>query len=176
MRYALVFAVLAIGLAAMADDDAEKKYTSKEGNFSVQFPAGAKVKTKDQEALGGITLKITTVDADMKAYAVITTMFPAGALKTIPAKAIFDGAEQGAAGKSGGTKVSTKELEFGTEKFPGREFVVEKEGKYIRTQMIIADPKLYVITVAGPKDYVTGKEGTAFLKSFEILKPAKPEK
>jgi hypothetical protein len=175
MRYVLVFAVLAVGLTAVADDDA-KKYTSKEGNFAIQFPSGAKVTTKDQKAPGGITLKITAVEGDMKAYAVITTMFPEGTLKAIPAKAIFDGAEQGAAGKSGGAKVSGKDLEFGKEKFPGREFVVEKDGKFIRTLMIIADPKMYILTLSGTKDFATGKEGTDFLKSFEILKPAKNQK
>ena len=174
MRYAVVFAVLSIGLTALADDKAEKKYTSKEGGFAVQFPTEGKVKTMDQKAPGGITVKATSVEVDKKAYAVIFTMFPEGTLKLIPAKTIFDGAEQGAASK-GAKKVSAKDLEFGKEKFPGRELVVENDGKYIRTQMIIADPKLYIVTVSGTKEFTTGKEGNDFLKSFEIVKPAKSD-
>ena len=61
MRYALVFAVLAIGLTAVADDDKEKKYTSKESGFAIQFPAGAKVQTKEQKPLDGIVMKMSTV-------------------------------------------------------------------------------------------------------------------
>ncbi len=175
MRNAVVFAVLAIGLTAMADDEAGKKYTSKDGKFAVQFPAGAKIKTMDQNAPGGIVVKTTTVEADMKTYTVICTVLPGGALKVIPPKDILDGAEQGAVAKNGGRKVSAKDLVFGKEKFPGREIVVEKDSNLVRTQIIIADPKVFAVVVGGPKDFATGKEGTEFLKSFELLKLAKSD-
>ena len=170
-----MFVVLAIGLTAVADDK-EKKYTSKESGFAIQFPAGAKVMTKDQEAPNGIVIKGTSLELDMKVYGVIAMTFPAGALQALPTKDHLDNGEQGAVTQNGGKKVSAKDLEFGTEKFPGREIVVEKDGMFIRTQIVFADPKMYFLTVAGPRDFATGKEGTDFLKSFEILKLAKPEK
>ena len=77
--------------------------------------------------------------------------------------------------QTGGKKVSSMDLEFGKGKLPGREIVLEKEGKFMRCQIIFGDPKMFVLTVAGTKDFATGKEGTDFLKSFEIVKPAKSD-
>ena len=67
-----------------------------------------------------------------------------------------------------GKLVSEKDLEFGTAKLPGREVVVDR-GKYqIRCRFLIRESRLYQLAVLGSGEFVTGKDATAFLDSFEI--------
>lgn len=175
MRYkvAAAAAVLACALVGTAQDAPAKRYVSKEGGFSVAFPAGADVKTKNLDAPGGLKMTMVGSEADKKAFMVMFMEFPAGTLKAVPADAILDGAAKGAVAKSGGTEVSNKKITFGKDKLPGREVVIDKDGKLALTRIIIADPKMYILVVAGEKDVVEGKAGAAFLKSFEIEPGAK---
>jgi hypothetical protein len=98
---------------------------------------------------------------------------PEGTLKAVPAKAILDGAANGALQKSGGKEVSRKDFTFGPDKYPARELVVDKDGTAVRTHVIVADPKVFVLVVGGPDGFGTSRAATDFLRSFEILTPAK---
>jgi hypothetical protein len=167
MRYTLATVLfVAATLAAAADD--EKKYTSKDGKYAVQFPAGAKVKTDKQDA-GGISINSALAEVEGKAYGVMYTLLP-DAVKDVDPKLILDGAEKGAVEKSGGKLVKSKVLAFGAKKYPGRDILVEKDGNKVRTWVILAGTRLYVVLVGGKEDYATGKEATAFLDSFEMTK------
>lgn len=157
----------AISLTAAAADD--EKYKSKDGKFTVAFPAGAKVKTETKKAGGGIDMKMTTVEAADKAYVVMYMDLP-DAAKNVEPKMILDGAEKGSVSQSGGKLDSSKDIEFGKGKLPGREILVDKDGNKIKTWVIIDGVRIYVVAVGGPKEFATGKDGTAFLKSFEITK------
>ncbi len=175
MRYigAAGAAVLAFGLVGSADDAAGGKYVSKEGGYSVKFPAGADVKTKTQDAPGGLKMIITGTESEKKAYMVMHMELPPGIVKAASPKAILDGAANGAVAKSGGKQVSSKDMTFGKEKHPGREVVVDKDGNLVRTQIIVADPKIYVVIVGGPEEFANSKAALDFLKSFEITPAAK---
>ena len=158
----IVFATLA------ASAGEEKKYISKVGRFAVAYPAGAEVKSTRQMA-GGLTMHMTTAEARDKAYSVMYMLLP-GNGQNVPAKAILDGAEKGMIEKSGGKLLKSKDIEFGTRKFPGREVLAEKDGNKVRTWIIVAGTRVYVVLVTGPTDYATGKDAQAFLDSFEITK------
>jgi hypothetical protein len=175
MRYtgAVVAAVVAFGLVGTAQDTVGKKYVSKEGGFSVQFPAGGEVKTKNQDAPGGLKMVIAGVESEKKAYMVMYMALPDGIVKAASAKAILDGAADGAVKKSGGKQVSAKDITHGKEKHPGREVVVDKDGNLVRTQIIVADPKIYVVVVGGPEEFANTKAAADFIKSFEITPAAK---
>lgn len=169
MRRVLTAAVLVAGAALTAGAADDEKYTSKDGKFAVAFPAGAKVKLDKKAAGGGLDMKLFTVESKDKAFIVMYMDLPPAA-KDVPAKQILDGAEAGSLKQSGSKLVESKDIAFGKAKHPGREILADKGGNKIRTQVIVAEARIYVVAVGGPKDFATGKEGSAFLKSFEITK------
>ena len=158
----IVFATLAAGAGE------EKKYTSKVGRFAVAFPAGADVKNTRQMA-SGLTINMYAVETQGKAHSVMYTLLPATG-NNVPAKTLLDGAEKGMIDKTGGKLIKSKDFEFGARKYSGRESVVEKDGNKVRTWIIVAGVRVYVVLVAGPTDYATGKDAQAFLDSFEITR------
>jgi hypothetical protein len=90
--------------------------------------------------------------------------------KSIPAKIILDGAENGQTKLDGVKLDSSKDLEFGKNKFPCRETVVDQNGNKTKSRVILAETRLYTLVVGGPKDFATSKEAAAFIDSFEITK------
>ncbi|HYH63401.1 MAG TPA: hypothetical protein VD866_01750 [Urbifossiella sp.] len=175
VKIAAALALMACGLVGTAQDTKDGKYVSKDGGYTVRFPAGAEPKTKTQDAPGGLKMVMTIAEADKKSHVAMYMALPPGTLKAVPAKAILDGAANGALSKSGGKEVSQKDFTHGVEKHPARELVVDKDGMIVRTHVIVADPRVYVLVVGGPGEYANSKEAKAFLKSFEIT-PAKKSK
>jgi hypothetical protein len=167
MRQILTALVVLAGAAftCAADDE---KYKSKDGKFEIQFPAGTKVE-KDTKKTGGIDMNFAIGKDGEKAFIAMYMDLPAAA-KDVPAKTILDGAEKGSVSQSGGKVDSSKDIEFGKNKYPGREFVADKDGNKTKTRVIIVETRVYVIAVGGPKDFATTKDGTKFLDSFEITK------
>lgn len=164
-----VLVVCAGGLVRAQDDDDEPmKYKSKEGKFAVAFPAGSKPKVQTQDA-SGIEVKIYMVDKGDKAYAVMTMLLPEGA-EDLPPKTLLDGGQKGAVEKSGAKLLKAKDMSFGPKKLPAREVLVEKDGNQLRAYLIIDGRRVYMVLIGGPDDFASGKEATAFLKSFEITK------
>jgi hypothetical protein len=149
------------------DDDPPAKYTNKAGKYAIAFPAKAKVKTMKQEN-GPLTMYTASCEQDGKAFVVMYADFP-DEVKDVPAKTLFDGAQKGAAG-DGGKVVSSKDITVGKQKYPGRDIVVDKSGTKLKTRMVLANVRLYVIIVGGEDDFATSKEAQKFLDSFEILK------
>jgi hypothetical protein len=160
--------VCAGGLVRAQDDDEPMKYTSKEGKFAIMFPAGSKVKKQKQDA-SGIEVNIYMVDKGDQAYAVMTMLLPEGA-EDLPPKTLLDGGQKGAVEKSGAKLLKAKDMSFGPKKLPGREVLVEKDGNQLRAYLIIDGRRVYMVLVGGPDEFASGKEATAFLKSFEITR------
>jgi hypothetical protein len=163
---ALAVVACAVLTAGAADDE---KYTSKEGKYAVVFPTGEPVKT-DTTKSSDIDIHIATVKTADKTYIVTYMDLPATAVREVPAKTFFDGGQKTAVANTGAKIDSTKDFAFGKEKYPAREVVADKDGNKIRSQLILAGTRLYFLTVAGPKDFATGKDATAFFESFEITK------
>ncbi len=163
---ALAVVVCGALTAGAADDE---KYASKDGKYTIQFPAGTKVKTSTSKA-GDIDMYTALAESGAdKAYMVMYMDLPA-AVKDIPAKTILDGGQKGALDNSGGKLESAKDITFGKNKLPGREVVIVKDDNKIKCRIILADTRAYVVLVGGPKDFALTKDGTKFLDSFEITK------
>ena len=165
----LTLALLAAAFLAIpgraADDE---KYTSKDGKFAIQFPAGTKPKTETKKA-GDLDLHGASVfDAD-KIYIVLYIDLP-DAVKALPAKTVLDGVVQGAVKDGGGKLESSKDITYGKDKFPGREVVVDKDGNKVKSRFVLAGQRVYAVLVGGPKEFATGKDAAKYLDSFEITK------
>lgn len=173
VKIAAAAALMACGLVGTAQDAKDGKFVSKDGGYTIQFPAGAEVKTKTQDAPGGLLMVMATAEQDKKSHVAMYMALPPGAVKIVGANKILDGAVNGALDKSGGTEVSQKDFAFGKDKHPARELVIEKDGMIVRTHVIVADPKVFVLVVGGPGEYGNSKAAKAFLKSFELTPPAK---
>lgn len=171
-KIAATVALLACGLVGTAQDAKDGKYVSKDGGYSVRFPAGAEVKTKTQDAPGGLKMVMAVAEQDKKSHVAMFMALPPGTLKSVPAKTILDGAAKGALEKSGGKEVSQKDFEFGPAKHPARELVVDKDGMVVKTHIIVADPRVFVLVVGGPGDYANSTVASGYLKSFELLTAA----
>lgn len=169
MHRAVPAALVLVLAGVTAAADAEKKFQPKDGSYSIAFPAGAEVKTQQQDPETGVKLNIAMVDAKDRAYAVMHLVLPDTA-KGIPARTLLDAGQNGALQNSGGKLLKSDEITFGKDKHPGRDLLVEKDGSKLRAKVIVAPPRVFIVLVGGPKDYATSEEASKFLDSFEIAK------
>ena len=167
MRATLGLIALAFVLtAATAADD---KYTSKEGKFKVAFPKAAKVVTKQQDGGKGTKMNLFVAEQGDRAFVVMYMVLPDAVVNELSAKTLLDGGVKDWP-KKGEKLVSTKELEFGPDKLPGRDFVVEKPGGKYRVWMVLNERMLYVVSAGGKGEFAGGNEAAGFLESFRIVK------
>ncbi len=172
MRTAAV-AIVLVAFAGTLSAQPRKTYTSNEGKYSVKFPDDPKVTEKTTNtALGELTVTVATfATSDGSTYMVSFTDFPASATKPENRGTLFDGIRDGVAGKDGKlVSGSERELTFVNEKWPGREFTVEKGGQRIRYRVILKESRVYQIAVIGTTRFVEGKDATAFFDSLELTK------
>jgi hypothetical protein len=170
MRAAVVGVVLVTFVSAGASraDD----YASPEGKYTVKFPDKPKVTSQTaKSAVGDLTVNIATfANSDGNAFMVSYTDFPASATKEENHGTLFEGIRNGAKGTDGKLVGEEKEISFGPTKLPGREFTIEKGKQRIRFRVILNGSRLYQVAAIGTEAFVTGKDGTAFLDSFQITK------
>lgn len=169
-RTLLAAALLTLATAAAAQPPEFKQYASTEGRYKVQFPGAVKTETVpikgqkvelvltiDQvELRGGTSFLVTFVDA------------PDDVAKQ-PAAGRLDKVRDGNKGTDGKVH-SEKEIAVGTEKYAGRDLLIEKPDGFLRNRVVIAGPRLYQVMVQGPKDVVTSPSADRFIDSFEVTK------
>jgi hypothetical protein len=169
MRLAVTALVAAcLGLTAGAADD--EKHASKEGKFTIQFPAKSTVKEESKKTKDGVEMHTVTADIGGGKVCVVLSM-DIPALAMVKASVFFD-STQNAAGKNDGEKLEdVKEVMVGKDKLLGREFVVvSKGGRKIKTRMVVAGTRAYTITISDLKDYATSDEATKVFDSFDVTK------
>jgi hypothetical protein len=165
MRSAIALvAVLGFALGVSAQD---RKYESEDGRFKAAFPGG-KPKESNKDS-GNITMYTIGTEVKGRAFLVMYADFP-DAVKQVPTKTLFDGAEKGAVKENGGKLLSSVDMTFGKDKLPAREILVKKDNNIIRTVMILNDTRLYLLIAGGPDSFATNKEVYGFFDSFEITK------
>jgi hypothetical protein len=172
MRPRLAF-FLAIMFSSSISAQEVKTYESKAGKYKVVFPEmpmTSSKKTDDGE------LNVASVAFKGGGFLVMYTDLNADKLKETKPKDILAGGEKGLVENFKPKITSTKEIEFGKQKFPARQIAGEaylaEEGISInlRLTLILADNRLYQVFVFGPKDLPKGKEADKFFESFEITK------
>lgn len=166
---ALLVGVVLVMLAS--DAVAQPAYSSSEGKYSIKFPNTPKVtENTTKSAVGELTVTIATyANSDGSTFMVSFTDFPATAANPENHNKLFAGIRDGVS-KDG--KVIGKEitLTLGTEKWPGREFTVEKGKQKIRFRVFIRDQRVYQVAVIGRSEFVTSREANAFFDSLELTK------
>ena len=171
MRIAVaVLVALVIPITATAQPAGEV-LSPKGGRFSVRFPGKPKEVTQTTKTPIG-DLKVYTATyatADGNIYLVSHTEFPAEAIKPETHATLFDGVLTGLVGKDGKV-VSRNEITVGPDKVPGREVVVDKGKQQTRFRVAIKENRLFQVAAVGTGEFVTGKEATTFLDSFEFTK------
>jgi hypothetical protein len=162
----VLVAFVGAGVARSAD------YSSGEGKYSVKFPAAPKVITQNtKSAVGDLTVNIATyANSEGNAFMVSYTDFPALATKEENHATLFEGIRNGAKGSDGKLVGEEKEIMFGPDKLPGREFTIEKGKQRIRFRVVLNGSRVYQVAAIGTEAFATGKEGTVFLDSFQITK------
>src|SRR5262249_29653818 len=140
--------------------------------YSVKFPGAPKVTTQTSKSeVGDLSVNIATyANSDGNTFLVSYADFPDKATKPENHATLFEGIRKGVIGKDGKLAGEEKKFEFGPDKLPAREFTVEKGKQRIRYRVILRDSRMYQIAAIGTEAFATGKEGTAFLESFQVTK------
>ncbi|QDU18134.1 hypothetical protein [Urbifossiella limnaea] len=147
-----------------------KRYVSKEGGFAVVFPGGGPVKSKTTDTPGGPRSSTVGTESHGKAYKVTYAELSPQVFNGRTPDLIYLDLLSGA-----GFELNQQKVIPGKNENTGREVVIEKDGKFTRTQMFLSGSKLYILFAGGDKTAVLGKDGQGFFKSFEITPPAKPK-
>jgi len=172
MRVLLAFVLLASANAAISAQDG-KPYESKAGKYKVTFPDTPM--TSSKKADDG-ELNVASAAFKGGGFMIIYTDLNADKLKEVKPKDILMGGEKGLVENFKPKITSSKDIEFGKQKFPARQIEGEaflaEEGISInlRLTLILADNRLYQVFVFGPKDLPKAKEAEKFFDTFEITK------
>src|SRR5262245_42603229 len=165
-----------IVLASAAGAQPREPYTSDHGKYSIKFPGEPKV--TEQSAKGGkdakkeVTVYIATYALnDGSIYMVSYSDLATGVDKDKQAK-FFDAIRDGVKGTDGRVLTETELLagKVGEERWPGREYTVEKFPQRIRLRVVLRENRLYQVAVIGTAAFVNGKDAEAFLYSLELTK------
>jgi hypothetical protein len=168
-----LIAALVVLLCATLSAQDEKPYESKAGKYKAVFP---KMPTVTSKKVDDGELNIASIDFKGGGFLVIYSDLNAEKLKNTKPKEILAGGEKGLIDGFKPKITSTKDIEFGKQKYPARQIAGEaflaEEGISInlRLTLILADNRLYQVFVFGPKDLPNGKEADKFFETFEITK------
>jgi hypothetical protein len=143
----------------------------KGGRFKVRFPGRPKEATqKTKTPIGELAVYTATfATAEGNVFLVSHTDYPADAAKADHHPTLIAGARDGLAGKDGKV-VSEAPIVHGPDKVGGREFVIDKGKTQLRFRVFVKDNRLFQAGTVGTGAFVTGKDATDFLDSFELAK------
>jgi len=170
MRTTLAALIPLIALTVASAQTKPEVFSPKGGKFTLKFPGKPKEVTQAAKtAVGDLNVYTATfATTEGNVYLVSYTDFPAGTVKPDGISAMYDGVREGL--KKDGKLISEKELTLGGDKLPGREILIEKGKQQLRFRVVARDNRLFQVAVVGSGDFVTGKDATAFLESFEVTK------
>lgn len=168
MRRVVIASVVIALVAHTARAEDGKKFVSKEGKYAIAFPTGTKLDTQARQLARGVTLHTVYCQSAAGLFAAMHVDLPE-VMADLPVKKLLDSGVNGLV-QRGGNVLKEKDFEFGMNKFPARDLLVEKDGKKVRVLVVLAGLRLYTLGAAGSKDFATGKDATSFFDSFEITK------
>jgi hypothetical protein len=169
--FALLALAAGFGTPALAADKPEyKPFASSEGRYKVLFPGAVKSEMQELKTDRG-PQKLTIDSVELGDDAVFCVTFldvPEEATKTDPRKRL-DKIRDGCKGANGKT-LSEKDVTVGTEKFPGREVLIEKPDAVIRNRIVLAGTRMYQVMIEGPRSFVTSPDADRFFDSFQVTR------
>ena len=163
-----VFAVVLSAAFTVAQPPTEP-HSPKDGRYTAKFPGKPKDSTQTVKSdIGNLKVNIALYsNPDGHVSWVSFTDYPAAAIKPDVRARLIDAARDAMKGNDGKV-VTEKDIEFGPTKLPGREVLLDRGKQQIRVRFLVREPRLYQIAVMGNGEFVTGKDATAFLDSFEV--------
>lgn len=169
---------LALSLAAAglltSQAAAQEKYTSANGMYSATFPSKP---TESSTPDGDVNpaqgkYKYFSAGVEMGKDGWFGAMFhdyPRGVLKD-EAQIVLERVKDGTRGEKGRI-VEDREIALGTDKVPGRAFIINQGTYFYRARIFLKENRLYQVIVVGKtKEEVTTAAADKFLDSFEITK------
>lgn len=171
MRAAIV-GLLLIALATPTVAQPRGAYKSRDGQYAVKFPGTPKVTEQTAKTdLGELTVTVATyANTDGSVFMVSHSDFPDASTKPANHATLLDGIRDGVKGRDGKLIGSSKAIEFGPDKLPGRDFTVDKGKQRVRFRVILRDNRVYQIAAIGTAKFADGKDATEFIESFELTK------
>ncbi len=155
--------------ATAKETDTWKRFTSKEGRFSIRFPGTPKV-SKEKFKIDVYESEITsfTVEsADGKtAYYAGYNDFSKDLLERCPIDAMFDGARDNAVKVAKGKLTRERDMKAG--RYPGREVRIETAGFVIATRYFLVKQRLYTLVVSTAKEENNEPVIDQFFKLFKL--------
>ncbi|MCI0703780.1 MAG: hypothetical protein L0241_22200 [Planctomycetia bacterium] len=167
--FALVGLCLVLSARGL-DADEFKPFASSAGRYKILFPGPVKTQTTDIKA-GKDTLKLTLDLVELKGDTVFLVSFvdTSEAVAKQPPGPRLNKVRDGNKGENGKV-LEDKDVTIGSEKYPGRDVLIETPKGYIRNRIVIAGNRLYQVMIQGSKEVVTSESADKFLASFEITK------
>lgn len=162
----LAWALTPVGGHAQPEGEA---FSPSGSHFAVRFPGKPKETTqKVKTAVGELKVHSATyATPEGNVFLASFTDYPAEVVKPENLPTFYAGIREGLAGKDGKV-VSEKKITMpGTGKDSGREIVIDKGKVQTRFHVVVKDNRLYQLATVGAGEFVTGKEATVFLNSFE---------
>ena len=171
-----VFLMLALPLLVAQPPASWRKFTPKDGSFSVSLPAVPK-ETKQSLKLADVSVEVTMFLCEVPgdgakrgdgAYVVSVTEYPPQEVQGGEEQRLRnarDGAVQNSKGKL------FHERKIALDGHPGRELWIKTgEDDMIHARMVAVKQRLYQTMAIGPKNFVETKETAAFMDSFKLKK------
>ncbi len=170
MRWTVVILMILAAAAAHAQP-AGVDVSPKGGRFKVRFPGKPEEKSqKAKTPLGELTVYTATfATPDGGVYLISHVDYPANAARPEDHATLLDGARDGLKGKDGKV-VAEGPVPHTADKPGGREVVIDRGKVQLRYRLFIKDTRLYQVGTVGAGAFVTGKDASAFLESFELVK------
>lgn len=160
--------VLALTVPALAQDF--KPHASAAGRYKALFPGEVVSETTEIKA-GKDTLKLVLDTVELKGGTVFQVSYidASDEVSKQPAGPRLDKVRDGNKGPNGKV-IEDKPIALGTDRYPGRDFLLETPSGFIRNRVVIVGNRLYQVMVQGSKEVVTSPSADKFLNSFEITK------
>ena len=149
---------------------ADEKYASATGKYTAVFPMAPKEsKTDADPAKGTYAFFSTSLEINKdSSYLVMYHDYPTGVIKDKP-EIVLERVRDGT--KGNGRVIEDKEIALGTDKVPGRAFLLNLGDYYFRAHIFLKGDRLYQIIITGKtKEEVTSAAADKFINSFEIVK------
>ena len=171
MRSTSAALLVLVTLAAAHAQPAGVEISPSGGRFKVRFPGKPEEKSqKARTPLGELTVYTATfATPEGGVYLVSHIDYPPNVTKPEDRDTLLAGARDGLVGKDG-KLVSEAALVLGPDRVPGREVVIDKGRVQLRYRLFLKDSRLFQTGAVGTGGFVTGKDASDFLDSFELVK------
>lgn len=150
---------------------ADEKYSSASGMYVAVFPMKpTETSTPADPAKGTYAFFSTSLEINKdSSYMVMYHDYPTGVIKDKP-EVVLERVRDGTKGNSGRV-IEDKEIAQGTDKIPGRAFLLNLGDYHYKAHIFLKGDRLYQVIITGKtKEEVTSAAADKFINSFEIVK------